>query len=69
MDNWLTLREAEELTGIKHNTFGSYITREKVIPENKRIKKGNMWLIDREWLEEKYADKIKEMEQATDRKL
>lgn len=66
MDKWLTLKEAEELTSIKHNTFGSYITRNKVIPTDKKLKKGNMWLIDREWLEEKYKDKIKEMRQATD---
>lgn len=60
MDNWLTLKEIEKLTGVKVDTLGAYLRRKEVIPEDKRIKKGNMWLIDKKWVEEKYADKIRE---------
>lgn len=60
MDNWLTLKEIEKLTGVKVDTLGAYLRRNEVIPDDKRIKKGNMWLIDRKWIEEKYADKIRE---------
>lgn len=55
LKDWVTLKEAAEIAEIKPDTLRSYINRNEVIPEVKRIKIGRQWFINREWLEEKYG--------------
>lgn len=55
----MTLSEIEETYGVRSDTIRSYITRGQVIPENKRVKIGEMWFIDRKFAEEKWARRRK----------
>lgn len=51
----LTLLQVSEQYNIKRNTLLSYISRNQVIPEDKKIKIGNQWFIDRDFAEEKWG--------------
>lgn len=52
-----TISEITELYGLKRGTITSYISKGQVIPKDKMIKKGEQWLIDKKWIDEKYKDK------------
>lgn len=52
-----TISEITEEFNLKRNTLTGYITRGQVIPKDKMIKKGEQWLIDKAWIDEKYKDK------------
>lgn len=53
----ITLKEIEEKYGVKPATIRSYVNREKVIPEDKILKIGSLWFIDRAFAEEKWGNK------------
>lgn len=51
---FMTLKEIEETYGVKKNTLKAYLTRGEVIPDDKKIKIGNQWFIEREFSEKKW---------------
>lgn len=55
--NYYTLREIEELYGVKVNTLTSYIARGVVIPDEVKGKIGGIWAISKEWVDMKYGHK------------
>lgn len=55
LQNYMTLKEIEEVYGISTATIRTYIMREKVIPKEKRYKIGNQWFVDRKFAEEKWG--------------
>lgn len=54
-----TIPEITEKYDIKSTTLRNYINRGQVIPDNKKIMKGRIWLIDKAFIDEKYKDKKK----------
>lgn len=52
-----TISEITEAYNLKRTTLNNYINRGQVIPKDKMIKKGEQWLIDKAWIDEKYKDK------------
>lgn len=57
---FLTLQEIEKRYKVKARTLNAYITRGLVIPKDKLRRLGSRWLVDRKWVEEKYAGKERE---------
>lgn len=55
--NYMTLQEIEASYKIQARTLNAYILREEVIPKDKIVRIGKQWLIERSWVEEKYAKK------------
>ena len=55
----MTLKEVEEEYKVAPTTLRAYISRGKVIPEDKKVKLGNQWLIERKFAEEKWGYKMK----------
>jgi len=55
LEDFMTLAEIGKDYKVKPATLRSYISRGQVIPEDKRIKIGETWLIDREFVEEKWG--------------
>lgn len=53
--NYYTLREIEEIYGVKVNTLTSYISRGVVIPDEVKGKIGGIWAISKEWVDTKYG--------------
>lgn len=59
LDEVYTISEITDKYDIKKNTIYAYLNRGEVIPEDKVFKKGNVYLIEKEWIDEKYKDKLK----------
>lgn len=57
MSDLMTLKEIEAKYGVKTRTVQSYITRDQVIPSDKKIKIGRQWFVDRKFAEEKWKEK------------
>lgn len=60
IENYYTIPEIEERYRVKGKTLRSYIYRDQVIPKDKYLQIGRSWLIERDWVDEKYKDKLRE---------
>lgn len=57
---YLTLKEIESLAGVKSSTLRAYILRGEVIPPNKLRKVDKLWLVEEEFVREKWIKRKEE---------
>lgn len=56
LENYMTLKDIENEFGVKTRTVQAYILRGQVIPEDKKIKIGRQWFIDKAFAKGKWGN-------------
>lgn len=55
LNNYITINDLAKKYGLNPDTIRSYIARGQVIPDDKKFKVGNTWLIEKKFAEEKWG--------------